>query len=151
MVHCAGSRCDNECMFCMWQDCMRYYVWQEGGTSAVCVGNIDQQPTHKIELRKLKRIAVQLKIHFFCTLEVLLTITQPLIDEICWNWVQLTQPLISQLGLRRRRLRLTKQEMIWTNQRLPLMIHMFWPGFPLSFSLCSRPMHYGEVAMGRSD
>ena len=71
--------------------------------------------------------------------------TQPLINEICWNWVQLTQPLINQLGLRRRRLPLAKQEMIWTNQRLPLMtwndmILMLWPGFPLSFSLCSRPM-----------
>ena len=38
--------------------------------------------------------------------------TQPLINEICWNWVQLTQPLINQLGLRRRRLPLAKQEMI---------------------------------------
>ena len=40
---------------------------------------------------------------------------------------------------RRRRLLLNEQEMIWTNQKLVLMIHMLWPGFPFSFSLCSRP------------
>ena len=41
---------------------------------------------------------------------------------------------------RRRRLPRTEQEMIWTNQKLPLMIHVLWPGFPFSFSLCSGPM-----------
>ena len=43
---------------------------------------------------------------------------------------------------RRRQLPLTKlgNEMIWTNQKLPLIIHMLWPGWPHSFSLCSRPM-----------
>ena len=73
--------------------------------------------------------------------------TWPLVNEFCWNWVQLTQPLKS-IGFgikvqsvfwssRRRR---TEQEMIWTNQKLPLMIHVLWPGFPFSFSLCSGPM-----------
>ena len=41
---------------------------------------------------------------------------------------------------RRRRLPRTEQETIWTNQKLPLMIHVLWPGFPFSFSLCSGPM-----------
>ena len=76
--------------------------------------------------------------------------TWPLVNEFCWNWVQLTQPLKS-IGFgikvqsvfwssRRRRLPRTEQEMIWTNQKLPLMIHVLWPGFPFSFSLCSGPM-----------
>ena len=78
------------------------------------------------------------------------TKTWPLVNEFCWNWVQLTQPLKS-IGFgikvqsvfwssRRRRLPRTEQEMIWTNQKLPLMIHVLWPGFPFSFSLCSGPM-----------
>ena len=76
--------------------------------------------------------------------------TWPLINEFHWNWVQVTQPLKS-IGFgikvqsvfwasRRRRLPRTKQEMIWTNQKLPFMIHVLWPGFPLSVSLSSRPM-----------
>ena len=48
----------------------------------VCVGNIDQQPTHKIELRKLKRIAVKLKRHLLGeTLEVLLTFKLSTVDS----------------------------------------------------------------------
>ena len=35
---------------------------------------------------------------------------QPLINEICWNWVQLTQPPTNQLGLRRRRLSLANRK-----------------------------------------
>ena len=81
---------------------------------------------------------------------LVITKTWPLVNEFCWNWVQLTQPLKS-IGFgikvqsvfwssRRRRLPRTEQEMIWTNQKLPLMIHVLWPGFPFSFSLCSGPM-----------
>ena len=86
----------------------------------------------------------------YCDQPATILKTWPLVNEFCWNWVQLTQPLKS-IGFgikvqsvfwssRRRRLPRTEQEMIWTNQKLPLMIHVLWPGFPFSFSLCSGPM-----------
>ena len=38
-------------------------------------------------------------------------------------------------ALRRRQLPQTKEEIIWTNQKVPLMIHLFWPGFRFTNTL----------------